>query len=186
MGRPDYLILGRITKAHGVRGEVKVALYADQWAPFRGLVRCWIGPQGGPFRRVEVLASAEARGSVVLKLAGIDAPEAAAPLVGHEVAIPRAEAPPPPGGAYYHYDILGLEVVGAECTLGTVREILETPGHDVYVICGPAGDWLLPATRVHIRRIDLAAGRIELNPAADVAGLAATEHGRGETGSESV
>lgn len=180
MGRPDYLILGRITKAHGIRGEVRVALYADQWTPFRGLVRCWIGPSGGPFRPVEVLSSVEGRGSVVLKLAGIDVPEAAAPLVGHEVAIPRAGAPPPPDGTYYHYDILGLEVVGAGRTLGTVREILETPGHDVYVIGGPAGDWLLPATRVHIRRIDLAAGRIELDPAADVAGLAAGEQKRGD------
>lgn len=180
MGRPDYLILGRITKAHGVRGEVKAVLYADQWTPFRGLVRCWIGPSGGPYRPVEVLSSAEGRGSVVLKLAGIDALEAAALLVGHELAIPRAEAPPPPDGAYYHYDILGLEVVRGGHTLGTVREILETPGHDVYVIYAPAGDWLLPATRVHIRRIDLAAGRIELDPAADVAGLTAGEQKRGE------
>jgi ribosomal 30S subunit maturation factor RimM len=53
------------------------------------------------------------------------------------------------------------------------------------VIGGTAGEWLLPATRVHIRRIDLATGRIELDPAADLAGLAAAE-AQGETGSESV
>ena len=34
-------------------------------------------------------------------------------------------------------------------------------------------EWLLPATRVHIRRIDLAAGRIELDPTADLSGLLA-------------
>ncbi len=184
MGRPDYLILGRITKVHGVRGGVKVVLYTDTWSPFRGLDRCWVGPPGGPYRPVGIRVEGEHGRSLVLKLTDVDSPECAAALVGHEVAIPRAAAPPPPGGAFYHYDILGLDVVAGERKLGVVREILETPAHDVYVIGGSAGEWLLPATRVHIRRIDLAAGRIELDPGADLAGLAAQVEG--EAGSESV
>jgi 16S rRNA processing protein RimM len=185
MARPDYLILGRITKVHGVRGGVKAVLYADAWAPFRGLGRYWVGPRGGPYRPVGIQVEAEHGRSLALKLAGIDSPEGAAEFVGHEIAIPRADAPAPPGETFYHYDILGLEVVSGERKLGVVLEILETPAHDVYVIGGSAGEWLLPATRVHIRRIDLATGRIELDPAADLAGLAAAE-AEGETGSESV
>jgi 16S rRNA processing protein RimM len=185
MPRPDYLILGRIAKIHGVRGEVKVALYADRWAPFRGMGRCWVGPPGGPYRPVDIQAETERGRSLALKLAGIDSPEAATQLVGHEVAIPRGDAPPPPDGAFYHYDIIGLDVVAGGRRLGVVREILETPAHDVYVIDGAAGEWLLPATRAHIRRIDLEAGRIELDPAADLAGLAAGE-AEGETGTESL
>ena len=185
MARPDYLILGRITKVHGLRGEVKVALYADEWAPFRGLERYWVGPSGGPYHPVAIQAEAEHGRSLALKLAGVDSPEVAAAMVGHEIAIPRADAPPPPDGTFYHYDILGLDVVAGERKLGVVREILETPAHDVYVIDGSTGEWLLPATRVHIRRIDLATGRIEVDPAADLAALAAGE-AAGETGSESV
>jgi 16S rRNA processing protein RimM len=185
MARPDYLILGRITKVLGVRGGVKVVLYADDWAPFRGLGRYWVGPPGGPYGPVRIQVEAEHGRSLALKLAGVDSPEAAAEFVGHEIAIPRADAPPPPGGAFYHYDILGLDVVSGDRKLGVVREILETRAHDVYVIGGSAKEWLLPATRVHIRRIDLATGRIELDPAADLAGLAAAEP-EGETGSESV
>lgn len=185
MARPDYLILGRITKVHGVRGGVKVVLYADAWTPFRGRSRYWAGPPGGPYRQVELHVEAEHGRSLALKLSGVDTPEVAGTLVGHEIAIPRAEAPPPPEGTFYHYDILGLEVVAGERTLGVVREILETPAHDVYVIGGAAGEWLLPATRVHIRRIDLATGRIELDPGADLSGFAVAE-AKGETGPESV
>jgi 16S rRNA processing protein RimM len=94
----------------------------------------------------------------------VDTPEAAAGLVGHEVAIPRGEAPALPEGTFYHYDVLGLQVWEGDRPLGSVREILETPAHDVYVVQGPTGEWMLPATRAHIRRIDLAAGRIELEP----------------------
>jgi 16S rRNA processing protein RimM len=185
MARPDYLILGRITKVHGVRGGVKVVLYAEEWTPFRDLDRYWVGPPGGPYRPAGFHVEAEHGRSLALKLTGVDSPEAAAALVGHEIAIPRAAAPPPPDGAFYHYDILGLDVVAGARTLGVVREILETPGHDVYVIGGSAGEWLLPATRAYIRRIDLAAGRIEVDPGADLVGLAAAEP-EGEAGSESV
>jgi len=171
VARPDYLILGRVAKAHGVRGEVKVVLYADHWGPFSGLDRCFVGPPGGPFRPARIQAAHERGQTLTLKLAGIETPEAAVTLVGHEVGVPRAEAPAPPEGTFYHYDILGLDVAAGGKTLGTVREILETPAHDLYVVDGPAGEWLLPATRVHIRRIDLAAGQIELDPAADVDGL---------------
>ncbi|RPI05726.1 MAG: 16S rRNA processing protein RimM [Zetaproteobacteria bacterium] len=177
MARPDYLVLGRIAKVHGVRGEVTVALYADGWTPFGGLTQCWIGPPGGPLRPMEIQAGAESGRRVAIKLAGIDSPEAAARLVGHEIAIPRTDAPPPPDGAFYHYDILGLAVVAGGRALGVVREILETPAHDVYVIDGPAGEWLLPATREHIRHVDVGGGRIELDPAADLEGLAAIEAG---------
>jgi 16S rRNA processing protein RimM len=185
MGRPDYLILGRITKAHGIRGEAKVVLYADDWAPFREFSRCWVGPKGGPFQPFEIKGESDHGRTVTLKLDGVDTPEAVALLLGHEVAVPRADAPPPPDGTFYHYDILGLEVVAGERSLGSVREIVETPAHDVYVIERNTGEWLLPATRVCIRRIDLAAGRIELQPSADLAGLgvAAQEE---ERGSESV
>ena len=171
MARPEYLILGRVAKVHGVRGDLKVVLYADDWGPFRGLDRCYLGPPGGPFQPMQIQRAQERGRTLTLKLAGIETPEAGASLAGHEVGIPRREAPAPPEGAFYHYDILGLDVAAGGKTLGTVREILETPAHDLYVVDGPAGEWLLPATRVHIRRIDLAAGQIELDPAADVDGL---------------
>jgi 16S rRNA processing protein RimM len=101
----------------------------------------------------------------------VETPERAADLVGYEVSLPRQEAPSPPEGVYYHYDILGLEVREGDRSLGTVCEILETPAHDVYVIRGSLGEWMLPATRTHIRRIDLAAGRIEIAPGMDLASV---------------
>ncbi len=166
MAPPGYLILGRIVKAFGVRGEVKVAAFVDRWAPFRELTQVWIGPEEGPLQVFGLETWRESRGGVILKLRGVDSPEAATGLLGHEVSLPRREAPDPPDGEYYHYDILGLKVVDGERALGRVREILETGAHDVFVIQGPVGEWLLPATRVHIRRIDVAAGRIQIEPMA--------------------
>jgi len=180
MVQPGHMILGRVVKAHGVRGEVKVDLVAESWEPFRTLGRCWLGPPAGPYQPFR-LERGQGRGrGVVLKLGGVDTPEAAGRLVGHEVAIPRGEAPPLPEGTFYHYDILGLQVWEGERHLGSVREILETPAHDVYLIHGPTGEWMLPATRAHIHRIDLRAGRIELEPWVDLV----TQTSGGDEGAE--
>ena len=180
MAQPGYMILGRVVKAHGVRGEVKVALVAESWEPFRTLGRCWLGPPAGPYQPFRLERGQGCGREVALKLGGVDTPEAAAVLVGHEVAIPRGEAPALPEGTFYHYDILGLQVWEGDRPLGSVREILETPAHDVYVVQGPTGEWMLPATRAHIRRIDLAAGRIELEPWVDLV----TQTSGGDEGAE--
>jgi 16S rRNA processing protein RimM len=167
------LILGRITKPHGLRGAVKVATYVDDWAPFAGLTRCLVGPPGGPLetRAVETI---QAHGrTLILQFGDVATPESARRLVGAEIAISRVEAPPPPAGTFYQYDILGLQVEADGRSLGVVGDILETPAHDVYVIRHGQDEWLLPVTRAFIRRIDPAAGLIELDPTADIAGLTA-------------
>ena len=168
MAQPGFLILGRVVKIYGVRGEVKVACFADAWKPFRGLGRLWLGRPEGPFQALAVERARERGRVVILKLTGVDTPEAAAGLVGHEVAVPREEAPSPPEGVFYHYDILGLRVMEGDQFLGTVQEVMETSAHDVYVIQRPAGEWMLPATRAHIRRIDLVGKRIEIEPGTDL------------------
>jgi 16S rRNA processing protein RimM len=160
--------LGHVVGPHGVHGEVKVAWYAEAWEPFRAVATVWLGRPGEPHQPFRVEQARPQGRAVVLKLAGVGTPEAAGGLAGHEVAIPRRGAPPPPEGTFYHYDILGLTVVAGERPLGTVREILETAAHDVYIVEGPGGEWLLPATRAHIRRVDLGAGLIEIEPWEDL------------------
>ena len=181
MAQEGFLILGRLVGPFGVRGQVKMACFSDSWEPFRRLARVWMRSPGGPFRAVELQASQEQNRVIVIKLAGVDTPEAAASLVGYEVAIPRAEAPLLPEGSFYHYDILGLEVWEGGSCLGTVSDIVETPAHDVYVIGGAAGEWMLPATRAHIRRIDPVAGRIDIEPGMDLVGATSGGEGHAET-----
>jgi 16S rRNA processing protein RimM len=159
-----FLVLGRILKPSGVHGEVKMTSWADNPALFRNLTECWIGPSDGTRRRMAVEAVRVQGRSAFLKLQGVDSLEAAEPFAGSEVAIPRAAAPELPDGSYYHADLLGLAVTDGKRPLGEVVEILETPAHDVFVVRAPAGEWMLPATRMHIRRIDVGARMIEIEP----------------------
>ena len=157
---PERLIVGRIVRPWGARGQVKVEPQTDFPERFRPSARFIIGD--GEFTCRSVVHSPR---GLVLKLDGVDSPEAAEALRGALLEVPTAEAPALPEGTYYHYQLIGLEVRTAEGEeLGQVVEVLTTGGTDVYVIHGPRGEVLLPATSEVVASIDLDAGRMTVTP----------------------
>lgn len=93
----------------------------------------------------------------ILQLRGVQTIEQAERLVGCELVILRSAAPSLPEGTYYQADLIGLLVVTEEGReLGRIVEILETGANDVYVVHGEGVEWLLPATKEVVKKIDLA------------------------------
>jgi 16S rRNA processing protein RimM len=81
---------------------------------------------------------------------------------GAELAIRRAELPPPDEGSYYVADLVGLEVVDDDKgSVGLVRDVLPGPANDVLEL---DTGLLLPLVEDCVREVDLAGRRILLNP----------------------
>src|SRR5438552_3112356 len=79
--------------------------------------------------------------------------------VGRTVYIPEAAAVKLPPGTFFWHQIIGLSVKStADEDLGQVTEILETGSNDVYVVTGPRGQILIPATAEVVRSIDVEQG----------------------------
>jgi 16S rRNA processing protein RimM len=78
-------------------------------------------------------------------------------LVGQEVLGDRRRFPKLLPGEYYWFQLLGLPVyeAGDGALLGHLREILPTPGHDVYVVVQDQREVLLPAVEEVIVEINL-------------------------------
>ena len=159
----SYLIIGRITRPHGVRGEVKVRPETDfpeRFAPLRRvlLVR---EAREGLVRTVEVESVRRQGDLVLLKIAGTDDLEAARALAGAALAVPWEDRVGLPAGAYYVAEIVGLSVrTIAGDALGTVAEVIRTPAHDIYRVEGTDGEVLIPATREVVRAVDLDRGEM--------------------------
>lgn len=79
---------------------------------------------------------------------------------GLELFVPGSDLPRLAAGTYYHWEIVGLEVVTDEGeSLGRVTEILKTGANDVYVVQTPGSpEILIPAIEPVVREIDLEAG----------------------------
>lgn len=101
-------------------------------------------------------------GYALLRLEGLESVETVRSLAGQWLVAPGEPVPDLPPGEYYHYQLVGLEVVtdqGEE--LGTLQEVLVTGSNDVYVVRSATGDEiLLPAISQVVKDVDLPAGRI--------------------------
>ena len=160
----DWIAVGRIVGAFGVRGQLKVVPTGRSPERFRQLERLYVGETHDHY---EIEHCQVRRTEVLLKLKGIDTREAAIAQRYVYVYVPESEALALPPGEYFVHQIVGLQVLTtAGEDLGTVEEVLSTGANDVYVVPGPRGEVLIPALKTVIRTIDLATGQliVELPP----------------------
>ena len=161
MGKaPATIRAGFVRRAVGLAGEVEVeplGATPGRFAP------------GSVLRagntRVEIEHSHEAGGVLLrLKIAGVDDRDAAEQLRGSYLEIESAELPALPEGAFYEWQLIGLQVydVGGR-KVGRLEEVLEYPANDVYLVEGQGGQVLVPAIREVVRKVDLEAGRMEID-----------------------
>src|SRR5574337_73450 len=151
-----HLALGKIVRAWGLKGELKVQPYAASIAIAARSATIHLRGEGGNLVEYVVERGRQAGTAWIMQLQGVQTVEQAERLVGCELLIPRSAAPTLPEGTYYHADLIGLRVVTEEGReLGRIVEILETGANDVYVVHGEGSEWLLPATKEVVRRVDL-------------------------------
>lgn len=156
---PRYLVVGRILRPHGVRGELRVETFTDFPERIAALDRVYLGSEYLPYKPLNVRMHQEL---VLLTLEGCADRDAADLLRGVLVSVKREDAVPLESGEYYHFQLVGLQVeTDAGESLGEVASVFEAPGaNDVLVVFGPHGEVLLPVISDVILNIDFEARRI--------------------------
>jgi len=156
-----YLAIGRVVRAHGVRGEISVAVLTDFPERFESLEWVYVGNEfeAQPFRLEKHRWHKK---NVLLTLSDITDRTQAEQLQGQFIQIPIDEAVPLPDGDYYLYQLVGLQVITSTGELlGTIDHIIETGANDVYVVKNEAQEELLiPAIADVVKSVDLDKGQI--------------------------
>ncbi len=159
----DGLLVGTITGAQGLKGEVKVKSFT---AEPEGIGR--YGPlfteDGQSFQVASVRA--QKGETVVIRFTGVDDRTSAEALKGLRLYISRAALPETKAGEFYHADLVGLRVEDASGKkLGIVRGIHNFGAGDVIEIDDGSGDTtMIPFTRESVPEVDIAGGRIVAQP----------------------
>jgi 16S rRNA processing protein RimM len=158
----NYLTIGRIVRSHGVRGEVRVAVYTDMPERFTWLKSVYVGEENPQAVTVEKVRFH--KDQVILKLAGYESRDVAESLRGLLLQVPEDEAIPLEEGEYFLYQLVGLAVYSDEGEhLGELVELLETKANSVFVVKGSRGEVLLPDTTEVVREIDFENGRMTVH-----------------------
>lgn len=150
---PQYLIIGRVFKPWGVRGEVKVEILTEFPERFASLRTVYLGDDAKPFS----IENARLHGkAALLKFKGIDRPEDAEGLRDQIVQVAREEAVKLPKGKLYLYQLIGLRVVTVQGeALGEITDVLDTGANDVYVVHDGQREILIPAIEEVVKEISL-------------------------------
>jgi 16S rRNA processing protein RimM len=160
---PRYLLVGRVSRPHGVRGELRVEIITDYPERLSEHTHFYLAHPGSPttVRRFPAEKVRIHRDVALLKLVGCDDRNAADELRGLLVQIPVEEAVPLEEGEYYLYQLIGVQVETEDGEgLGKVVDVIETGANDVYVVRGPRGEVLLPAIEDVVLGLDLESKRM--------------------------
>ncbi|MGV8074654.1 MAG: ribosome maturation factor RimM [Syntrophobacteraceae bacterium] len=161
MEKPRLIPVGKVIRAHGLRGAVKVYAYGESLAVQKAGAKLILNAPDEREKELTVV-SVKAQGKVwMVQFAELTGIEGAQGIVGAEIFLPENRLPPTSDGEYYHYRLIGLKVESLEGEeIGVLRGIIETGGNDVYVVERDGKEVLIPAVVDIICLIDLDKGRM--------------------------
>jgi 16S rRNA processing protein RimM len=159
------IVIGEITRVHGLRGEVRVVPRTDHPERFEGLSACVLWDASRDERETRRIATARRHGDAVLvRFERCETPEAAAQLVGRRLAVPESAVLPPPPGHFYPWQLEGARVVTEDGRdVGRLARIESGP-QDLWVVKGGDREHLIPAVPEIVLDVDLKAGRVVIRP----------------------
>ena len=163
--------VARIGAAHGIKGEVRVKSFTAVPTDIAAY-----GPlEAADGRRFTVGAARPVGASpdmLVVRFREVADRNAAEALAGLELSVPRERLPAPEADEFYHADLIGLPAVTTSGkVLGTIVAVPNYGAGDLLEIAPATGATLLvPFTRAAVPEIDLAAGRVVVEPPAEVEG----------------
>lgn len=152
----ERLVVGRVVKPHGIRGEVSIEVLSD--APDR------FDP-GSKMRArdvdVVVATSRPHQGRLLVRFEGIEDRNGAEDLRGALLTIAESEAQLLGEWSFYPHDLHGCIVADEDGTvIGTMVRVEESPANDLWVVDAGGREVLIPAVRAIVAAVDVEARRI--------------------------
>lgn len=165
--KPEYLLLGKILRPHGIRGEIRMTLVTDFPERLHDIETVYLSldPQDTKPEPWEIETVRFHQNYALIKFKKILDRTQAELLRERHVMIDLASAVPLEEDEYYLFQLLDMTVQTQDgLVLGTVTNVIETGANDVYVLDSPQfGEVLFPAHSETLVDIDLNTGIITVN-----------------------
>ncbi len=163
MTSPDRLVVGRVLRPHGVRGELSVEVLSDAPERFAPGAELGVGDPDGPepLETVVVTAARRHLGRLLLSVAGVEDRDAADRLRGAWLSIPVDAARPLDPDEFWAYQLVGLAVVDHQGRQrGRVADVVPGAAHDLLAVELPGGAQALVPAVAALVTVELEAGRV--------------------------
>ncbi|MGQ0767025.1 MAG: ribosome maturation factor RimM [Gemmatimonadota bacterium] len=161
----EWLIVGRVRRSHGVRGELVVEPLTDSpGLVFRAGSRLTLGDQRGEVAgggtEAVIAASRPFGEGLIVALEGVSDRNAADRLRERYILALRDALPAPAPGEIFIHDLVGLVVSDCDRELGPVTAFFESPAGLLLDVRTTKGAVLIPYRLEFVKVVDKAAGRL--------------------------
>ena len=156
----DYVVVGLIGPAHGLKGELYVESRTDEPERRFAVGASLSGVRRGEAREFTVERRRVHQGKTMIQFVGVTSRTDAESLRGYELRCPPGEGRPADPEEYYVHQLIGLQVqTQTGEVVGTLKQI-QHHAQDLLVIDSPRGDLLVPFVSALVPEVDLEGGRL--------------------------
>lgn len=165
----NQLRVGRLVKAHGLKGALKLELYTDnperRFTP--GAEFTLQVPEASPWhgKTVTVREYRVMNANSVVFFQDVDDRDAAESLVRAILWIDQ-DADEPEDNAWYDHQLTGLDVVRDDTVVGRVIRVEHLPAQDLLIVKSGEQEIMVPFVEAIVPTVDIAAGRVVVTPPA--------------------
>ncbi len=166
----DLVLIGKVTKPHGIGGEVKVFPYSGEPENVLHYSRfLLVTGEGAEPVEYKVKRARVQKNSVLLQLAGSDSRNDAEALVHSRLYVPENELPKPKASEFYLRDLEGKQMVTEQGQrIGRISRILFGNGQDIAEVEDDSSNrkhkYLIPLAEEFITAIEEDTVRVSLPP----------------------
>ena len=161
----DRIVIGRVVKPHGLKGEVVVEVLTDFPKRFFEGLRVGLSGGGAETREARIVAVRPHHDRVLLTFEDISDVSTAETLRNVELSVSAAEVAARPPGYVYHWEIEGASVVDAKGTpLGRVAALEDAGGRPLLVVETARGPRDVPFSSPIVVSVDVDGKRVVLDP----------------------
>ncbi|MBT2213701.1 MULTISPECIES: ribosome maturation factor RimM [Actinomadura] len=160
----EKIVVGRIGRPHGIRGEVTIDVRTDE-PDTRFAAGTEIATDPADAGPLTIERARWHSGRLLLRFARVDDRDRAEELRGTWLVVDQDDiAPSSDPDSFHDQELIGLAVVTTDGTgIGQVAEVLHH-GQDLLVVRGAGGEKLVPFVSALVPEVDVAGGRLVINP----------------------
>ena len=153
-GEPAFLLVGKLRRPHGIRGEISMAVMTDFPERIQPGVTLYMGDSHEPLKVANIRHQNK---GLIIAFEGFTSRNDVENYRNQDLFVRADDRPPLPEGEYYLHELIGMDVVTEKGeTLGVLAEMIETGAANVYVVRREDGsDVLLPAIDEVILEVDV-------------------------------
>lgn len=162
--RSNFLVLGRVRKPHGLKGEVSITSYAESPLIFKKIKRVFLRQNNRPPKEYQIYKVREHGKFVLLRLEDVLDRDQAELLRGADILALKEEVPKEEDEVFFE-DIIGCSVYLPDMTyIGVVKDVKRYPQEIWEILDVDEKEILFPAIDEFVLKLDVEKGEIVIDP----------------------